>query len=72
MTLLEQAIEFRKLFGQEMLPNISRYGFIKKKLWDMQKDLIREESKELLEAINECYADPENVTTRITARTARF
>ena len=64
MTLLEQAIEFRKIFGQEMLPNISRYGFIKKKLWDMQKDLIREEGKELLEAINECYADPENLTTR--------
>tara|TARA_Y100001968_G_C19352946_1_gene715653 strand:+ start:528 stop:968 length:441 start_codon:yes stop_codon:yes gene_type:complete len=64
MTLLEQAIKFRKVFGQEMLPNISRYGFIKKKLWDMQRDLIQEEAKELLEAIDECYADPEKITTR--------
>ena len=65
MTLQEEALLFRKLFGQEILPNISRYGFIKKKLWDMQKTLISEESKELLTAIDDCYADPDNQVTRM-------
>ena len=60
MTLLEQAKAFRKAFGQEMLDNISRYGFIKKKLWTMQTDLIEEESAEFLEAADEVFADPEN------------
>ena len=64
MTLLAQARKFRELFGQETMPNISRYGFIKKQLWDMQKALIREEGKELLEAIDECYADPESIKAR--------
>ena len=41
MTLLEQACKFREIFDQEILPNISRYGFIKKKLWDMQTRLIK-------------------------------
>ena len=64
MNLLDQAKKFREIFGQESMPNISRYGFIKKKLWDMQKALIREEGKELLQAIDECYADPENPVAR--------
>ena len=64
MTLLEQAREFRVAFGQEIPGCISRYGFIKKALWDMQVGLINEESCEFLEAAEECYADPENMQRR--------
>jgi predicted HAD superfamily Cof-like phosphohydrolase len=64
MSLLEQARKFREIFGQESLPNISRYGFIKKKLWDMQVQLIKEEAVEFLFASDECFADPENTLRR--------
>ena len=60
MTRLEEARRFREVFGQEMFDNISHYGFIKKKLWDMQTDLIEEEAAEFLEAADEVFADPEN------------
>ena len=60
MTLLDQAKAFREAFGQEMLTNISRYGFIKKQLWTMQLDLIEEEAGELFDAADEVFADPEN------------
>ena len=59
-SLGEQAVQFRKTFGQEVMPNISHYGFIKKKLWDMQVGLINEESCEFLEAAEELFADPED------------
>ena len=65
MTLLEQALKFREIFGQEILGNISRYGFIKKKLWDMQAGLIEEEAAEFLNAADEVYADPENLDARM-------
>lgn len=64
MTLLEQARDFRVAFGQEIPGCISRYGFIKKALWDMQVGLINEESCEFLEAAEECFADPENAKRR--------
>ena len=64
MTLLEQARKFREIFQQESLDNISRYGFIKKQLWDMQFGLITEEYLEFSEAVDECFADPENVDRR--------
>ena len=64
MSLLEQARKFREVFGQEILPNISRYGFIKKQLWDMQTRLIREEASEFLVAADECFADPESTKAR--------
>ena len=64
MTLLEQAIKFRETFGQEILSNISRFGFIKKRLWDMQRALILEEGSEFLTAADECFADPENMQRR--------
>jgi len=64
MTLLEQARQFREVFQQESLDNISRYGFIKKKLWDMQVGLITEVAREFLDASDEVFADPENETTR--------
>jgi len=64
MSLLEQARKFREVFNQECLPNISRYGFIKKQLWDMQARLIKEEASEFLVAADECFADPENTKAR--------
>ena len=60
MSRMNEARRFREVFGQEMLPNISHYGFIKKKLWNMQTDLIEEEAAEFLEAADELFADPEN------------
>ena len=60
MSRLEEARRFREVFGQEMLDNISNYGFVKQKLWDMQCDLIEEEAAEFLEAADEVFADPEN------------
>ena len=64
MTLGEQAQAFRATFNQECLGNISHYGFIKKKLWDMQVGLINEESCEFLEAAEELFADPEDQKLR--------
>ena len=64
MTRLEEARRFREVFGQEMLDNISHYGFVKQKLWDMQCDLIEEEAAEFLEAADEVFADPENNVRR--------
>ena len=60
MTLGEQAEQFRLLFNQECLENISNYGFIKKKLYDMQVELIREEAREFLDAAYELQKDPED------------
>lgn len=60
----EQARHFREVFGQETLSNISTYGFVKKKLWDMQVGLINEESCEFLEAAEELFADPEDYKLR--------
>ena len=64
MTLGQQALAFRKTFNQELLDNISRFGYIKKQLWDMQVGLINEESCEFLEAAEELFADPENPELR--------
>ena len=64
MTLQEQAQRFREVFNQSCSSNISHYGFIKKQLWDMQVRLIDEESREFMEAADECFADPENIDRR--------
>ena len=64
MTRSEEAKAFREAFGQEILDNIARYGFIKKKLWDMQTGLIEEEAAEFLEAADELFADPEDSKLR--------
>ena len=64
MSRQDEALEFRRVFNQETLDNISHYGFIKQKLWDMQKGLIREEAAEFAEAADECFADPENMQRR--------
>ena len=60
MSLLTQARKFREIYGQEMLDNISRFGFIKIALWNRQRKLIVEEGNEFLEAADQCFADPEN------------
>ena len=60
MSRLEEAKSFRRTFGQEILGNISQYGFIKKKLWGMQLSLITEECMEFNDAADELFADPEN------------
>ena len=64
MSLQEQARQFREVFKQETLDNISQFGFIKKQLWDMQVGLVEEESKEFIEAAGECFADPEDPDRR--------
>ena len=64
MTRLEEARRFREVFGQDILANISTYGIVAKKLWNMQVDLIEEESAEFLEAADQVYADPENKQRR--------
>ena len=64
MSLGDQARAFRETFNQEILDNLSRFGFIKKQLWDMQVGLINEESCEFLEAAEEMFADPENPDLR--------
>jgi len=60
MTLGDQARAFRQVFNQEILENISHYGFIKKKLYDMQVELIREEAQEFLTAADELSQEPED------------
>ena len=60
MSLLTQARKFREVYGQEILDNLSRFGFIKIALWNRQRKLIVEEGNEFLEAADECFADPEN------------
>ena len=64
MNLGDHAVAFREIFGQEILDNISHFGFIKKKLWDMQLRLIREESTEFFEAADELFVDPEDPDLR--------
>lgn len=50
MTLLEQAIAFRKAFNQEIKEGFAPDGFIKQSLYDMQARLIEEEVCEFDEA----------------------
>jgi NTP pyrophosphatase (non-canonical NTP hydrolase) len=60
MTLGDQARTFRQVFNQEILENISHYGFIKKNLFEMQTELIREEAREFLDAALALQEDPED------------
>jgi NTP pyrophosphatase (non-canonical NTP hydrolase) len=61
MTLLDQAIKFRRAYGQEMLDGFLQTGFIKKKLFDMQTSLINEESSEFLEACENLDEHPHSI-----------
>ena len=65
MTLGDQAKTFRQVFNQECLENISHYGFIKKKLYDMQRELIREEAREFVDASYELQEEPESTEKRL-------
>lgn len=56
---------FREAFGQECLDNIAIQGFIKKKLWDMQLDLIEEEASEFFEAAEDLMDSPDDMDMRI-------
>ena len=64
MSLQDQAKAFRETFNQECAFNISHYGVIKQRMWNMQVALVKEEAAEFLEAADECFADPENVDRR--------
>lgn len=60
MALGEQARLFRDKFNQEILANFSRFGFIKKQLWDMQVGLIKEEASEFLVAAKNLFSSPQD------------
>lgn len=59
MSLGNQAKTFREVFNQKCHSNFSAYGHVDEDLWDMQVELIREESQEFLEAADACYLNPE-------------
>ena len=58
MTLLEQAVAFRTAFNQEILEGMTRYGFVKERLFKMQAGLIAEESNEFLQACADLEGAP--------------
>ena len=65
MNLGDHARIFRETFGQEILDDISFCGFIKKKLWDMQLDLVEEEAAEFLEAADDLFKSPDDNKKRV-------
>ena len=65
MTLLEQAIAFRKAFNQEILEGMTRYGFVKERLLKMQAGLIKEESDEFLQAVRDLEGAPNTPANHI-------
>ena len=65
MNLGDHARIFRETFGQECLDNIATQGFIKKKLWDMQLDLIEEEACELFDAAEDLMDSPDDIDKRV-------
>ena len=60
MTLLSHAIRFREAYNQEMQEGFTPDGFIKEKLFDLQQELIAEESNEFFEACHELFKDQHN------------
>lgn len=65
MKLGDHARTFRETFRQECLDNIATQGFVKKKLWDMQLDLIEEEACELFDAAEDVMDSPDDMEKRI-------
>ena len=57
MTLLDHAIRFREAYNQEMQDGFVANGFIKEQLFDLQQELIAEESNEFFEACHELFKD---------------
>ena len=66
MNLGDHARIFRETFGQECLDNIATQSFIKKKLWDMQLDLIEEEAGEFFDAAEDLMDTPDDMEKRIS------
>ena len=66
MNLGDHARIFRETFGQECLDNIATQSFIKKKLWDMQLDLIEEEAGEFFDAAEDLMDTPDDMKKRIS------
>jgi len=62
--LMSQALEFRASFNQPILSNFTRYGFIKKKLYQMQMTLIEEECNEFLNAADKLLTEPHPIQNR--------
>ncbi len=65
MTLLEQAIAFREAYNQEMLDGMTRYGFVKERLFNMQAGLIAEEANEFLQACKDLEGAPNTPANHI-------
>jgi len=65
MTLLEQAIAFREAFNQEMIEGMTRYGFVKERLFNMQAGLIEEEANEFLQAARDLEGAPNTPTNHV-------
>ena len=63
--LMSQALEFRANFNQPILSNFTRYGFIKKKLYQMQMTLIEEECNEFLNAADKLLTEPHPIENRV-------
>jgi predicted HAD superfamily Cof-like phosphohydrolase len=63
--LMSQALEFRASFNQPILSNFTRYGFIKKKLYQMQMTLIEEECNEFLNAADKLLTEPHPIENRV-------
>ena len=64
-SLLAQAREFRRVFQQPILTNITQFGFIRLKLFNMQTGLIQEETKEFLDAAEDVIMDPHSHEFRV-------
>ncbi len=65
MTLLEQAIAFREAYNQEMLDGMTRFGFVKERLFNMQAGLIAEEANEFLQACKDLEGAPNTPANHI-------
>ena len=51
MTRLEEALKFREIFGQLIVGKLDTSTDELKDLWNLQIDLIKEESQEFLDAV---------------------
>ena len=65
MTLLQDAIRFRQAYNQEMQDGFVANGFIKEQLFDLQQDLIVEESNEFFEACADLFKDQTTAQTKL-------
>lgn len=64
MTRLEEALRFRETFNQLIVGNIDISTKELKDLWDLQINLIKEESEEFLDAVDVLERDTEDLSLR--------